>query len=346
MTSGPLITVLMPCYNAMPFLTEALDSIINQTYENLEILCINDGSTDNTGDILEEYASRDSRIKVIHNESNLKLIRSLNKGIDLANGRYIARMDSDDISALNRIEIEFNYLEKNPVIDIVSTGSNNMTEEGVVFSQNIPRQFSSKACFFASFFFVPIGHPELLIRTEVLKENKFLFEEHVLHTEDYELWSRLLRKGYNLTNIPDCLHDFRINSQSVSRKYTDIQDQNFIECAKRHYQLYTGENLDTEVAQIMVNRITDAPNLKNIQTAINKIHRLKLDFISKEKIENKTILKEIETVYKTHLLDIFVQTFKRSSFKIKLYAIYQVLLNGSMFFNSSVRIYIKTKIHR
>lgn len=346
MTSGPLISVLMPCYNAMPFLTEALDSIINQTYKNLEILCINDGSTDNTGDILEEYASKDSRIIVIHNEVNLKLIRSLNKGIDLASGSYIARMDSDDISALNRIEIELQYLEKNPDIDIVSTGSNNMTEEGVIFSQNIPRQFSSKACFFASFLFVPIGHPELLIRTEVLKENKFLFEEHVLHTEDYELWSRLLRKGYNLTNISDCLHDFRINSQSVSRKYTVIQDQNFVECAKRHYQLYTGENLETEVTQIMVNRITDAPNLRNIKTAINKIHRLKLDFISKEKIEDKSILKEIETVHKTHLFDVLVQSFKKSSFKIKLYAISQVLLNGSMFFNSSVRIYIKTKIHQ
>lgn len=346
MTSGPLITVLMPCYNAMPFLTEALDSIINQTYKNLEILCINDGSTDNTGDILEDYASKDARIKVIHNEVNLKLIRSLNKGIDLASGSYIARMDSDDISALNRIELELEYLEKNPGIDIVSTGSNNMTEEGVIFSQNIPRQFSSKACFFASFFFVPIGHPELLIRTEVLKENKFLFEEHVLHTEDYELWSRLLRKGYSLTNIPDCLHDFRINSQSVSRKFTAIQDENFVECAKRHYQEFTGENLSTDVARIMVNRINNSININDLKTAISKIHHLKLDFISKENIKDKSILEEINVVYKTHLFDIFVQSFKKSGFKIKLFALFQVLLNSSMFFNSSVRIYIKTKIHR
>mgnify|MGYP001807244913 CR=1 FL=1 len=115
--TSPLVSVLLPCYNAMPYLREALESIIHQTYTNLEILCINDGSTDETGTVLEEYAATDKRITVIHNETNIKLIRSLNKGIDLSTGEFLARMDSDDVSSPDRIEKELDCLLENEMVD-------------------------------------------------------------------------------------------------------------------------------------------------------------------------------------------------------------------------------------
>ena len=191
----------MPCYNAMPFLTEALESIIHQTYTNLEILCINDGSSDETGEVLERYAIQDKRIRVVHNETNLKLIKTLNKGILLANGEYIARMDADDIAVSDRIQIQIDYLEQHPEIDVVCAASYNMTEEGVVFSENLPRNYTPIGSLYASFMFVPIGHPEVTLKATVLRENNFMEEVHAIHTEDYELWTRLLRNCCKLVNI-------------------------------------------------------------------------------------------------------------------------------------------------
>lgn len=342
----PLITVLMPCYNAMPFLTEALESIINQSYTNLEILCINDGSTDTTGEVLEKYAKNDDRIKVIHNEQNIKLIQTLNKGIDLAKGDYIARMDADDISMPNRIEVELKFMQEHPEIDILSTGSYNINEEGKIISKKIPRAHGSLACLYASFFYVPIGHPELLIKTSVLKNNKFLFEPHVLHTEDYELWARLLRKGYNLCNIDDVLLCFRINSQSVSRKYTKIQDENFVECAKRHYSEYLKFEYSSEIVSVLTNRLSNETRFVDFKKAIKIMRIFKINFIKRENITEIIIIKEIEVVYKTHLFDVCIQAIKKAGLKTKLFAFYVLILNVNIFFNKQYYNFFKEKIHR
>src|SRR5687768_1212088 len=100
----PKVSILLPCYNAAKYLRFAIDSIVSQTYRNLEIILINDGSTDNTGKIIDEFASRDSRIVVVNNPVNLGLIKTLNKGITYITGYYTARMDADDISQVDRIE--------------------------------------------------------------------------------------------------------------------------------------------------------------------------------------------------------------------------------------------------
>lgn len=340
----PLITVLMPCYNAMPYLQEALESIINQTYTNLEILCINDGSTDETGDVLEKYALQDNRIIVVHNKENIKLIRTLNKGIELANGEYIARMDADDIATLNRIEVELNYMLLNPTVDIVSCGSWIISGSGKIISKKIPRKSSAVACFFASFFYVPIGHPELLIKTSVLKNNHYLNEPHVLHTEDYELWSRLLLKGYNLQNISDLLHYFRINSQSVSRKFTEIQDNNFIECVRQHYIKYTNINHSVEIVRVLANRIDKNTTFFNFKKGLKEMQHFKIFFIKKENVIDKMILKEIQVVFYTHLFDICFQVIKKCSFLNKLYSVWILLINIHGIFYKGVITYLKNKI--
>ena len=345
MNKTPLVTVLMPCFNAMPFLPEALESIIHQTYSNLEILCINDGSTDNTGDVLEDYAKKDARIKVVHNETNLKLIRSLNKGIELAQGEYIARMDADDITDLRRIEIQINYFLENPDTDILSTGSYNFSEEGFVFSRKTPRAHYPETVFFASFFYVPIGHPELLIRTNVLRDNPFLYEDYALHTEDYELWSRLARLGYKLKNIDSPLHFFRNNSQSVSRKYTTIQDENFIICANRHHFEYTNFEYPIEITLILANRINKSVTLKQFKTALNEYKKFKSYFIERESINDETVLKEIDIIYFTHLFDISFQIVKTCRPKLKCYGIWMIIKHSKMFFYRRAINYFFNKIH-
>jgi len=134
MSQNSLVSVLIPCYNCEEYVEEAVMSIIKQTYPNLEILVIDDGSTDNTGNILKILAKEDPRIIYIKNEENLKLIATLNKGLNLCKGKYIARMDADDISLPTRIEKQVNFLEAHPEIGIVGTytknfGVNNKTWE-------------------------------------------------------------------------------------------------------------------------------------------------------------------------------------------------------------------------
>lgn len=343
----PLVTVLMPCYNAMPFLIEALESIIHQTYTNLEILCINDGSTDETGEVLERYAKQDQRIKVVHNETNLKLIKTLNRGVLLANGEYIARMDADDIAVSDRIQIQIDYFDQHPEIDVVCSASFNMTEEGRVFSENRPRNFTPIGSLYASFMFVPIGHPEVTIKTDLLRENNFMEEAHAIHTEDYELWARLLRKGHKLVNISEKLHYYRINSQSVSRKFTKLQDKNFVECAKRHYYAYSGVNYSTKTVNVLVNRIGKKTlTVEHLKRGLIEMKKFRQLFIKKEGVRDANELREIETIYNTHLFDILFQAFKRSKGRVKIFVFFQFIKNWRLFLNRDVRSYLKTKTFR
>src|SRR5690606_28917246 len=111
----PLVTVFMPVYNSEQYIREALESILNQTYQNLDILLVDDGSTDRSVEIIKSY--QDTRIRLIQNEKNMGIPYTRNVGLKEAKGKYIAIMDSDDIAVSNRIERQIQYLETNPHID-------------------------------------------------------------------------------------------------------------------------------------------------------------------------------------------------------------------------------------
>ena len=115
----PQITVLMPVYNGEKYLRQAVDSILNQTFKDFEFLIINDGSTDKTLAILQEYKNK--RVKIINNKKNIGLTKSLNKGLKLAKGKYIARMDADDISLSNRLRKQIDFLDKHNKIGVLGT---------------------------------------------------------------------------------------------------------------------------------------------------------------------------------------------------------------------------------
>ena len=183
-----LISVILPCYNADKHLTLALNSIINQTYSNLEIITINDGSSDKTLNILKSYAEKDSRIIIIDNIKNVGLVKSLNKGILKSRGDYIARMDADDISFLNRFENQKKYLEIKK-IDLLSSGFVKINGEGQIIGKSFNPVSQPNSCFYQSFFKNPILHPSLFIKTEILKKNLY-GGTNTEHTEEFELWNR------------------------------------------------------------------------------------------------------------------------------------------------------------
>ena len=117
----PKVSVLMPAYNSEAFVAEAIESILNQTYTDFEFIIINDGSTDKTAEIIDEYAKNDSRIKFINNHKNQGLIAVLNQGLDLCTGEYVARMDSDDISMPQRFEKQVQYMDEHQEVGILGT---------------------------------------------------------------------------------------------------------------------------------------------------------------------------------------------------------------------------------
>jgi glycosyltransferase involved in cell wall biosynthesis len=126
--SYPKVSVVMSVYNGEKYLCEAIDSILNQTFENFEFLIVNDGSTDRTLEILQSY--RDPRIKVINNERNIGLTASLNKGLKIAKGEYVARMDADDVSFPHRLEQQKAFLDRNPRVAMVGSWAEVIDESG------------------------------------------------------------------------------------------------------------------------------------------------------------------------------------------------------------------------
>lgn len=210
-----MVTVLMPVYNAGEFLKEAIDSILNQTYEEFEFLIINDGSTDSSVNIIESY--KDKRIKLIHNIENKGLVESLNKGIEIAQGKYIIRMDADDIAEVNRIETQVDFMENNS--DVAVAGSN-----GVIFLSDkpiikkltdLPIKYNEIKC--KLLFECPIVHSAVIIRKNILLENNYRYSEKYKDTEDYGLWIEIA-KNHKIVNIPKKLLRYRIISSSITNQ--------------------------------------------------------------------------------------------------------------------------------
>ncbi|MFA0415183.1 glycosyltransferase family 2 protein [Vibrio renipiscarius] len=216
-SNAPFVSVLMPVYNAQEHLSEAIESILNQTYRNFEFIIINDGSVDSSDEIIKAYQSNDSRIKYYKNECNLKLIKTLNKGVSLCRGKYILRMDADDIALINRFEKQINYMEAYSHCVVCGTQLSYIDNDGnKVRDITLPTDNSK---IMASFlFYNPIAHPSVIMRTSIIKENKLQYDEDYLHAEDYKLWVELSKFG-DCANLGGKLLKYRVSENQISAKY-------------------------------------------------------------------------------------------------------------------------------
>jgi len=215
----PLVSVLMPTFNADYFIEESVRSITNQTYHNLQIIIIDDGSTDKTSNIINQF--KDNRIRFIKHEKNQGLIFTLNEGIKLCTGKYIARMDADDISELNRIECQVDFMEDHPDVGILGTAVQNIgTFNNIVRYPQTDDEIRWKILYTCCF-----SHPSVMLRTFVIRKFNLEYNPVYDHAEDYELWPRLLQycKGYNLETP---LLRYRIHPKNVSKLYEQTQLQN------------------------------------------------------------------------------------------------------------------------
>jgi len=219
--TDPKVTVLMPVYNGETYLNEAIESVLEQTFTAFEFLIINDGSTDRSVKIIESYD--DSRIRLVHNETNLKLISTLNKGLDLARGEYIARMDADDVMLPQRLEKQTQYLDANPQIRVVGSWWKNVDEHGKSLGYTrVPTE--DYACAFMIFEKGegPVGHPCVMYRTEIIRQLGYRSE--YVDTEDTDLWFRVISLGHKISNIPEVLMLYRVHDEQICQK-SRVQSQ-------------------------------------------------------------------------------------------------------------------------
>ncbi|MGI6722761.1 MAG: glycosyltransferase family 2 protein [Arcobacteraceae bacterium] len=194
-----LVSVIIPVYNVEKFVQEAIESIQNQTYNNLEIIVIDDCSTDNTYNIVENLAQSDERIKLFKNEKNLKIVKTLNRALSLANGEYIARMDGDDISALDRIEQKVRFLEENKEFDLVGCSMKAIDIDGKQIGQTV--HFSNQHLLIKSLKCVtPVSH--IWVARKSLYDKLYGYRE-ISGVEDYDFLLRMTSSGFKYTNLED-----------------------------------------------------------------------------------------------------------------------------------------------
>jgi glycosyltransferase involved in cell wall biosynthesis len=247
MKLDPLVTVLMPVYNAGAFLRPTMETILGQTYRDFEFLIINDCSTDDSLETIRSFS--DPRIRVHTNERNMGQTKSLNVGLPLARGKYVVVNDADDYSLPRRIETQLDFITKNPEYPVVGTSCYIMDREGKILRtfhrptdpREIQLQFLSDT---------PMTHGSVIMQKDAILAMGGYNEDFRI-IQDYELWSTLMRKGARVMNIPDILVVIRTFADSISFRERDAQTLENGKTIQANVQAMTGLaiSLDEAVRQ-------------------------------------------------------------------------------------------------
>lgn len=225
------VSILMCVYNGEFFLSQAIESILKQTFNNFEFIIVDDGSTDRTLHIISEYAKQDSRIVLVYNEKNLGLEKSLNKGLSVAKGKYFARQDADDISLPNRLELQTHFLDNHPEVGALGTAVKLIDEQGDTFGEDyLPTDHESLQSLLLVNNFM--HHSTLMVRRSLMQKLGG-YDEDMRYTEDYDLWWRLSKLS-NLATLPNTLLYRRMdNGSRISKLYREKQLQNALNISLR-----------------------------------------------------------------------------------------------------------------
>lgn len=218
MRVSPAISVIMPVYNCEQYIEDSILSVLDQSFSNFELIIIDDASDDNTLKIIKKL--NDPRIKLIEKPRNTGYTNSLNMGLKLAEGEFIARMDGDDICLLNRFEKQLAFMRSHPDVIVCGTGYSVIGKEDIKLNpeshEEIKLELLRGNC---------IVHPSAFIKKSILQKYKLFYDDQMEPSEDYDLWIRLLGYG-KLHNLPEALIKYRVHVNSVSRKKAKQQEEN------------------------------------------------------------------------------------------------------------------------
>jgi glycosyltransferase involved in cell wall biosynthesis len=212
-SSYPLISVVLPVYNGRKYLKEAINSILSQSFADFEFLIINDGSSDGSEKILDAFAKSDKRIKIIDHKVNKGLVASLNDGLRAARGKYIARMDADDVALPKRFEQQVVFMENSPWCDVLGTQITLIDDAGKPLKNQLFKPVGAKDLKWLLGYGSVIAHPTVFIRRETVSEG---YRPDSWPAEDYELWQRI-HKNSNICNLPETLLNYRVLGTGISQ---------------------------------------------------------------------------------------------------------------------------------
>ena len=296
----PVVSVIMSTFNREHALPTAIESILQQTFEDFEFIIIDDGSTDNTWKLIQSYAKKDKRIVPLKNEKNKGLIYSLNRGLDKARGKYIARMDDDDKSVSYRLERQVWAMEENPDIVVLGTA--------ILNADAVPKRLHSYPLIndpdeiaINTYFSSALAHPTIMIRRDFLEKHHIRYNSKYLYAEDTGLYKDILNKGGKISSLDEgLLHFGYIKNITHPEKYSYIQGETFKLVQKEKlapffdapYEILGAFNNNTDKCIILTNMVQ-----KNEQ-----LHILNQDILEKRKkavcTKNELMAGAIKTIHK------------------------------------------------
>lgn len=287
----PIISVVLPSYNSRLFIKETIESILNQSFTNFELIIINDGSTDNSLSVINSF--QDKRI-VILDQENKGLAFSLNRGIKHSRGKYILRIDSDDLCMIDRFEKQFKFMESHPNIGVLGSAVTYIDDDGKEISRSFPIIWSFLFPF-AFKYSNQIAHPSAIIRAEILQKHGLYSEIVGSYIEDYHLWFKLIRHGVKFKNLSEPLIKYRLLDTSISSSFV------------------INKGNETIVNSILN---SDNPSPDDVEILKNFIHTTKLNNTERNH-QNRRMMFVFQKLYKFELLSKFIVLFKNILYSIK-----------------------------
>ncbi len=213
----PVVSVIMPVYNAGEFLVESIESILSQTYKNFELIIVDDGSTDNSWQLIKKYKAKyPNKLKIFHLENRINYAGNgaVNHGLRYAGGEFIVRMDSDDISYPMRLERQVDHMLKNPNVILLGTQAKLIDKNGKVFGlKTLPTEHNE---IYQAYGMVhPIVHPSCMIRRSLLPDPNKIYDDKYGVNSDYYTFFRFLNRG-RFANLDEYLLKYRIHENNFS----------------------------------------------------------------------------------------------------------------------------------
>lgn len=265
----------MSVYNGEQYLDDAIDSVLTQDFSDFEFLLIDDASTDRSPEIIQSYAQRDARIRLIENPQNIGLTRSLNKGMRAARAEFVARLDADDIAAPQRFSQQYRYLVKQPECTVVGSVAHLIDVRGQPQGQT--DWFSDGALAAQLFFFNSLAHSSVMFRREPILALGG-YDDDFTRAQDYDLWLRCLAAGHTIHILPDALTGHRVHGDRVTAKQSEIMEQCRSLALKRGWKNIVGvevsdDYLDLQQRLLLSEPIADPPSADSVCAEFRRLRR-------------------------------------------------------------------------
>lgn len=273
--SSPMVSVIMPVYNSVEYVGEAIESILNQTLRDFELIIVDDGSTDGSPDILEHYRRKDDRIHILRQE-NSGISASRNRGIECATGKYIALMDSDDVSLPERLARQVALMESRADVGLCGVRCSFFGDKGEYVGVCPPTDSKRLKC--KMLFLISVSNTSLMIRRDLMVKHGLCYNTDFPVTEDYELLTRLL-PYCEVANIPGVLMRIRMRESSITRQWSDNEHYRFMSQAHRNVLSYLGIEPSEEELQLHVSLCTHVFPPGSLQD-VNALERWLLKLIA------------------------------------------------------------------